>query len=437
VFFDATTPQYAGATRPHNAAIEQHPRLVATPGTSGDVATVVSTAAERGLLVVPQATGHGAGAPVGAEALLVDTSRLSSISIDAEARTATVGSGTTWSEVNAAAERHGLLGLAGSAPSVSVSGYSFAGGIGWLVRRDGLASGALRRVHYVDGDGGLRVAADDASEVLDRDAMWAFRGGGGVGVATELEIDLFPAAGLHAGRLLWPGDALDAVVAAWAASLETIGGSVATSISVLHVPLLPLFPAELQGKVAIHLAVADPEGADGAESLLSAVRAAAAPVADDWGPADATRLAQIHLDPPDAVPALGDARWLDASARDLAPELLRTALADDSPAVMLELRHVAGPPARRSGAITEAVAPFIYHAVGPLGRSSRAQLEEGFARSRAIWTAADAGLTPGSWVEGAGSVPEALPPEALSRARAIADQVDPQRRIRRSRLLGD
>jgi hypothetical protein len=32
-------------------------------------------------------------------------------------------------------------------------------------------------------------------------------------------------------------------------------------------------------------------------------------------------------------------------------------------------------------------------------------------------------------------VPEALPAEVLTRAGAIADQVDPQRRIRRSRLL--
>jgi len=53
-----------------------------------------------------------------------------------------------------------------------------------------------------------------------------------------------------------------------------------------------------------------------------------------------------------------------------------------------------------------------------------------------VWSAADAGSTPGSWVEGAESVPSALPAEVRERAAAIADTVDPEALIRRSRLLG-
>jgi FAD/FMN-containing dehydrogenase len=436
VLYDSSAPEYAAATQPHNAATSQQPAFVATPVNGDEVGEVMSAAEERGLVVVPQATGHGAGAVVGSDVLLLDTSRLSAISIDADARVASVGSGATWGVVNEAAQKHGLLGLAGSAPSVSVSGYSFAGGIGWLVRRDGLASGALRRVHYVDGAGRSRIAADDAPGATDRDAMWAFRGAGGVGVATTLEVDLFPARTLHAGKLLWHVDALDAVVDAWLSSLDSIARGVATSIAILHVLPVPLFPEELHGKVAVHLAVADPDGGEEAEPLIAAVRAAAVPVTDDWGPADAARLAQIHLDPPDAVPAIGDARWLDASATLVAADLLRTASAADSPLVMMELRHVGGAGARRAGALTSAPAPFVYHSVGVLGRSTRAQLADGFARARHVWTHADAGLTPGSWVEGAAAVSEALPGEVLTRARAVADDVDPRGRIRRPRLLG-
>jgi FAD/FMN-containing dehydrogenase len=434
--FNSSAPEYAKAVQPHNSATAQHPALVAVPRTAEEVSASVEEAARQGLVVVPQASGHGAGAPVEGDALLLDTSALSSVSIDAAQRTATVGSGATWAAGNAAAEQHGLLGPSGSAPSVSVSGYSFAGGIGWLVRRDGLASAALRRVQYVDGSGALRLAHDDAADPLDREAMWAFRGAGGVGVATELEFDLFPASQLHAGKLLWHVEALDAVVAAWAGSLDQMASSVATSISVLHVPPAPPFPEELQGKVAVHLAVADPEGSGGAVVLLSAVRAAATPVADDWGPADASRLAQIHLDPPVAIPALGAARWLGDRATDIAVELFRTAVSDDSPTVMMEIRHVAGPPGRRPGALTAPHAPFIYHAVGPLGRATRDQIDGAFERAREVWRPADAGLTPGSWVEGSAAVAEALSTEARQRARSIADQVDPTGRIRRSRLMG-
>jgi len=433
---------YAAATRPHNSSVEQHPVRVAIAAHPQDIATALDEVAAlaqssgTALEVVPQATGHGAGAPVGADSVLLDTSRLTDISIDPDSRVAVVGAGATWSAVNAAAEKHGLLGLAGSAPSVSVSGYTFGGGIGWLVRRDGLASAALRAVHYVDGSGRLRTAAADAADDLDRQAIWAFRGAGGVGIAHTLEFDLFPAPDLHAGALLWHAEALPELIAAWSRTIGTLDGSVSSSISVLHVPPLPPFPQELHGQVAVHLAIADPEGPSAAAPLLEAMRAAAAPVFDSWGPSNAAGLARIHLDPPTAVPAIGDARWLDASTPNIAAALLSTAVAADAAMVMMEIRHVAGAPARRTGAVVVPPGEFIYHAVAPLNLFPRDRIEAAFARARSIWLAADTGLTPGSWIEGAASVLQALPGDVRQRAAAIADTVDPHGRIHRSRLLG-
>jgi enoyl-CoA hydratase/carnithine racemase len=141
------------------------------------------------------------------------------------------------------------------------------------------------------------------------------------------------------------------------------------------------------------------------------------------------------VDPIEPVPAIGDARWLDARAPEHVASLLKTAAAGDSALVMMEVRHVGGVPSRRTGAVTSAVGPFIYHAVGLLGRSTSAELAEAFGRARSVWSAVDAGLTPGSWVEGAAVVPDALPPDVLDRARSIADAVDPNHHIARSRLL--
>jgi hypothetical protein len=78
---------------------------------------------------------------------------------------------------------------------------------------------------------------------------------------------------------------------------------------------------------------------------------------------------------------------------------------------------------------------FIYHAVAPLNLFSREQIEVGFARPRSVWSSADAGSTPGSWIEGAATVPGALPQGVRERAAEIAHAVDPAARIRRSRLL--
>ncbi|MEU6779345.1 hypothetical protein ABZ912_09080 [Nonomuraea angiospora] len=211
---------------------------------------------------------------------------------------------------------------------------------------------------------------------------------------------------------------------------------VSSSIAVLHVPPLPPFPEELHGRVAVHLAIADPDGPVAATPLLDAMRAAAEPVSDSWGPTDAAGLARIHLDPPTATPAIGDARWLDASTPDLTEALLSTAAADDAPIVMMEIRHVAGAPVRRTGAVVAPPGGFIYHAVAPLNLFPRERIEAGFARARSVWSIADAGSTPGSWVEGAASVPDALPADVRKRSAAIADAVDPDARIRRSRRLG-
>lgn len=441
MLLDARSAAYATATRPHNSSVEQRPARVAPiarpedlPVALADVAALARSTV-RALEVVPQATGHGSGAPVDDGVVLLDTSRLDEVSIDPRTRVATVGAGATWSAVNAAAEQHGLLGLAGSAPSVAVSGYTFGGGVGWLVRRDGLASGSLRAVHYVDGAGEFRRAADDAVDQLDRDAVWAFRGAGGVGLAHTLELDLVPAPDLHAGALLWSASALPELLAAWSSTVDVVGAGVSSSIAVLHVPPTAPLPEELRGAVAVHLAVADPDGPFSATPLLDAMRAVARPVVDGWGPTDAAGLARIHLDPPTAVPAVGDARWLDASTPDLAGELLAVGAADDAPIAMMELRHVAGAPIRRDGAVVAAPGAFVYHAVAPLDRFTRTQIEAGFGRARDVWRAADAGTTPGSWVDGAASVPSALPREVRDRARAVAEAIDPDHRLRRSRLI--
>ena len=62
-------------------------------------------------------------------------------------------------------------------------------------------------------------------------------------------------------------------------------------------------------------------------------------------------------------------------------------------------------------------------------------IDDAFADLRTVIADADTGLSAGSWIEGATSVPDALPPEVRARVAAIADAVDPDRVIRRSRFL--
>jgi FAD/FMN-containing dehydrogenase len=428
---------YRAATTPHNSTAVQQPAVVAHPDSAEEVAEAVRWAVDRDLGVAVQATGHGAGAPIGPNQMLVDTSGLDDVSIDADARIAHVGAGTTWSAVNSTAQQHGLFGLAGSSPTVAVAGYTFGGGVGFLTRPYGMASSALLAVDYIAGSGQPRRAADDASDPVDREALWAFRGGGGVGVATKLTFELVAPQALWAGYQLWDITALTAVAEAWASAMGEIGDALSTSISVLHTPPGSPFPPSLRGVPIVHLAFASPAGPDAAAPLLHALRSAHPPALDSsWAPADAARLAQIHLDPPDPLPALGIGRWLGPTTPQLAGDVLHTAAAPASAVAMIELRNVGNSAPARDGAITTVPGPFLLHAVGlAADPGSRAATEQALAQVRATAQPADVGLAAASFAEGRAEVAEELQPAAMRRLAAVRAAVDPDRRVAPSRIL--
>jgi FAD binding domain len=429
---------YRAATTPHNATVVQRPAMVAHPRRAEEVAQAVQWAGQRDLAVAVQASGHGAGAPIEADRMLVDTSELNTVHIHAQARLAHIGAGATWSAVNAIAEREGLLGLAGTSPTVAVAGYTFGGGVGFLTRPYGMASSALLAVDYIDGNGQLRRAAEDAADAVDREALWAFRGGGGVGVATALTVELVAPQALWAGYQLWSIDALGPVVDAWANAMAQIGDALSTSLSVLHPPPgAPAFPPGLQAVPVVHLAFASPHGPDAADPLLRALRMAPAPVVDSsWAPADAARLAQIHLDPPNPVPALGIGRWLGPDAPTLAAELFDTAAAVDSPVAVLELRNLGNDAPTRDGAMTAVPGPFLLHAVGLAADvASRSRTEEGLSKVCAAAMPADIGRSAASFADGRGAVADGLDQTGLQRLARISTALDPDRRLAPSRLL--
>lgn len=429
---------YRAATTPHNATVVQRPAMVAHPRCAEEVSDAVRWAVQRNLRITVQASGHGAGAPIESDWLLVDTSGLNAVRIDPQTRLARVGAGATWSAVNALAERDGLLGLAGTSPTVSIAGYTFGGGVGFLTRPYGMASSSLLVVDYVDGNGELRRAAEDAADVVDREALWAFRGGGGVGVATALTVELVAPQELWAGYQLWSIDALGPVVDAWASAMGQIGDAFSTSISVLHTPPgAPSVPPALQGVPVVHLAFASPQGPDAASPLLRALRTAPAPVVDSgWAPADAARLAEIHLDPPNPVPALGIGRWLGPRALDVAADVLDTAAAVDSPVTVAELRNLGNDAHTRDGATTAVPGPFLLHAVGTAAdAAARSRTEDGLSNVRAAAMPADIGRSAASFADGRGAVIDDLDDAGLQRLARISTALDPDQRLARSRLL--
>ena len=434
IHFPGST-DYRRATTPHNAIVRQRPRAVATVLDAVSACAAVDYASTAGLRVAVQSTGHGVAEDLADDTLLADTSRLDHVVVNPQDRTARVGAGALWRAVNAAAEPHGLLAAAGSAPDVGVAGYTFGGGVGWLTPAFGLASNALLSVTYVDGAGSARLASEDADDEVDREALWAFRGGGGVGLAVELRFELFPVTEVWAGYQLWPAEHLESVVQAWAAGLSS-DTEVATSLSILHAPPGPPFPASLQGRPVIHLAMAAPRGARSADGLRAALAGAPTPVVDTWGPADAATLAGIHLDPPTGAPALGMGRWVGAATPQRALRILQAAAASETLSVV-ELRNVGSTTHARPGALTSPPGPFLAASVGvvPIPQR-RALVSSGLQQLRTSLADIDVGRGAANFAVGQRGDLDALVPEDRGRLDQIRTAVDPTGVFHPSRVSG-
>ena len=149
--------------------------------------------------------GHNvAGRAVVDDGLMIDLSRMRAVSVDPAARTARVGGGALWSDVNMATAEHGLAVTGGAISNTGVGGYTLGGGLGWLMSTQGLAADNLVGVELV-------TAAGDVLEVSDEthpDLMWALRGGGGnFGVAASLTFRLHPQPMVVGGLIAHPVEA--------------------------------------------------------------------------------------------------------------------------------------------------------------------------------------------------------------------------------------
>ena len=348
-----------------NLRVDQRPALVAIPQSAADVAAVVDFAREQGLRVAPQGTGHNASAIVTLErTILLKTSALRDVEIDAPRRRARVGAGVLWAEVTGPASEHGLAPLSGSSPDVGVVGYTLGGGLSWLSRRHGLAANSVLAIEVVTADGRLvRCDADHEPELF-----WALRGGGGsFGVVTAIEFVLYAAPQVYAGALLWPWERAAEVLKAYVEWCRTAPDAISTSARILQVPPLPDIPEIVRGRrfVAIDGAYLGSPRA-GAE-VLAALRALD-PEIDMFAPIPAAALSHIHMDPEHPVPGIGDGMVLD----ELTPAAIETLVAvagpgSGSPLLSVELRQLGGaigvPPADH-GALAKIGGEFAFFAVG-------------------------------------------------------------------------
>jgi FAD/FMN-containing dehydrogenase len=358
---------YDAAWAPFNLRHAHTPSVIVEVSSAADVASALRWAGVAGLPVAVQSTGHGnVGAYTGC--LLINTSRLDSVEIDVDGRTATLGAGVRWRQVMDAGAKHGLAPLNGSSSGVGVVGYTTGGGLPLMGRTFGFSADNVRGFDLVTADGVVHVCSPDS----EPDLFWAVRGGkGNFGVVTSLTVNLVPVATVYGGMIVYDGPAAPEVFRAYRAWVDTLPESTTTSLALMRLPDLPFVPPPLAGKLTVHLRVVHVGSEEEGAKLLEPMRALGVPVIiDAIGEMPYTDADEIYHDPVDPLPVWESGvllRELPAAGIEKILEIAGPGV--DFPIVMVEIRHLGGALGRRpehANAVAGRDGAFSFWVLGPM-----------------------------------------------------------------------
>ncbi|HEX6021216.1 MAG TPA: FAD-binding oxidoreductase [Solirubrobacter sp.] len=270
---------YEEARRVWNGAIDRHPALIARCAGADDVVEAVRFAREQDLPVSVRGGGHAvAGHAVCDDGVMIDLSLMKAVHVEPEERTVRAAGGLLWSELDRATAPLGLATTGGIISHTGIAGLTLGGGLGHLMRRQGLTVDNLLAVELVTAEGErMRADAD-----TDPELFWGLRGGGGnFGIATAFEYRLHPGGPMVlGGPIFWArehaGDVLRFLDDFAPGAPDELG----ISISLMAAPPAPFIPPDRVGAPVLGLILAWSGDIAAGQRALAPLRAVAPPIAD-------------------------------------------------------------------------------------------------------------------------------------------------------------
>ena len=269
-------PAYDDARQVFFKGIDRRPTAIARVAGAEDVSRVVSLARESGLELALRSGGHSrAGYGTSDGGIVVDLSAMKALEIDADARIARVETGITAGEYTTATGERGLATGLGDTGSVGIGGITLAGGVGFLVRKNGLTIDDLLGAEIVTADGELMWVSEESHP----DLFWAIRGGGGnFGVATRFKLRLHEISEIVGGMLILP--ASEDVIAGFLEVAEAAPEELSSIANITVAPPMPFIPPEAHGKPVLMGLLAYVGPVDQGEDAIAPFRSLAEPLAD-------------------------------------------------------------------------------------------------------------------------------------------------------------
>jgi FAD/FMN-containing dehydrogenase len=275
--------EYDDARAVWNAAVDRRPRIIARCSGTADVAAAVRFGRDCDLGIAVRGGGHNvAGTAVCEDGIVIDLSPMRAVSVDLATGTALVQGGALWGDVDRATQAYGLATTGGIVGHTGVGGLTLGGGIGWLMRKHGLAVDNLVEAEVVTASGDVvRASSNDHP-----DLFWALRGGGGnFGVITWFRFALHPVGPIvTAGPVFWAADDTTEVLRFYRDFVADAPDELGTVIRLGTVPSLPVIADELHFRPAIAVASCYVGPVEAGERAVRALRRLGTPLVDLVGP---------------------------------------------------------------------------------------------------------------------------------------------------------
>ncbi|WP_433163620.1 FAD-binding oxidoreductase [Kribbella sp. CA-247076] len=328
--------EYDAAAR--SVLVVGSPACVLRPGSIEDVQAAVKFAAGSGLALAVRGGGHafpGFGTNDGG--VVIDLGKLAGVEVvDADRHLVRIGGGATWGAVAAALAPHGLAISSGDTKSVGVGGLTLSGGIGWKVRKYGLALDNLVAAEVVTADGSVvRASTTENAELF-----WALRGGGGnFGIVTAFEFTAHPTTDIFFGRITFPAAEAATVLQGWAEYQRTAPEEL-TAIANCANP----FAGGPEAPVELHVAF-DGDDPDAAAAAIDPIRRLGTVLEDAVTLRPAAEILEDGMVPPPGIRILTRSGFVDKESVAEALRILAEVGTSERPP-FIAVRSVGGAVAR-------------------------------------------------------------------------------------------
>jgi FAD/FMN-containing dehydrogenase len=423
---------------------DRRPALVVQCAGTADVIRAVQFARSEGLEMAVRGGGHSIpGFSTVEGGIVIDLGPMKGVRVDPAARRVTAQAGLQWAELDHETQAFGLAATGGLVSTTGIAGFTLGGGIGHLVRSQGLACDRLIGADVVTADGRLvraGMASDEQAELL-----WALKGGGGnFGIVTSMDFQLAPVGPVvYGGAAFFEGHRAGELLQffrEWGAS--GLPDGMTPLLNLTTAPPAPFLPEELHGKPVVALIACWAGPLEEGERRFAPVRALGGIAVDLLGPIPYVALQQL-VDP---LWTKGARNHMKAGyLSDLEDEAIARLVDgfERKPAPQCELHvHLMGGAAGRVPADASAFphrdAPYVLNLISRW--QEPAQDEEALAWGRDVYASVSEHTTGGSYInflddEGADRVRDAYGPATWERLQAVKATYDPDNAFHRNQNI--